>query len=56
MRLLNEIYDFLNSINNMFFDYIINQLNNTEKLINSNIILMINNKEVIKSIKELYQH
>lgn len=56
MRLLNEIYDFLNSINTMFFDYIINQLNNTEKLINSNIILMINNKEVIKSIKELYQH
>ena len=54
IRLLNQVSDFLNSINKMFFNYFYNQLNDKEKLMNSSISLFIDEKEFIMSIKEIY--
>lgn len=54
IRLLNEVNTFLNSINDMFFDYISNQLINKEELMNSSIALLKDGKEMVMPIKDLY--
>lgn len=54
VRLLNEINDFLTSINNLFFFYIYDQIKDKKKIVDLNIVDFINVKEAAVSIKELF--
>lgn len=55
IRLLYEINSFLDDINNLFFKYILKQLDNKNEILNSNIVLLINDEEKTMSIKDLYK-
>ena len=55
IRLLNEACYFLNLLNDMYFNYIYNQLNNKEELMDSSVALLKGGKEIVIPIRDLYK-
>ena len=52
--LINEIYNFLNNINEVFFNYYYENIENKKKLLDCKFLYIINNEEETITIKELY--
>lgn len=54
VRLLNEISNFLNNVNGIFFTHLYSLLKNKDKITNNSIALFVEGKELTMQISELF--